>query len=346
MAKKTQQQLFEELLARYESEIAKAFQEAVEELRGAVNLARVIEALQRNDVQAALDALNLEQAAYDRFLDTIRNAYVDGGRGAVETIGRVRAPDGSVAVIRFDGRNRQAEAWLRNHSSTLVTRIVDDQRSAVRAALVRSLERGQNPKTAALDIVGRINPATKAREGGILGLTTQQEGFVANARDELASGDPALLRAYLQRQLRDRRFDRSVTKAIREETPLPAETVAKAVTSYRNRLLDLRGRTIGLTESLAALNAAKHEAYRQAVENGQVAEADVRKVWDSVGDSRVRHSHAVMDGKTAGLNEPFRSPTGALLMYPGGTTLGAPASETVGCRCQSIYRIDFLANLR
>ena len=59
---------------------------------------------------------------------------------------------------------------------------------------------------------------------------------------------------------------------------------------------------------------------------------------------RTRLTHAVLDGKTAGLREPFRSPSGAFLMFPGDPS--APGAEIINCRCNLTYRIDFLANIR
>jgi len=94
---------------------------------------------------------------------------------------------------------------------------------------------------------------------------------------------------------------------------------------------------------LASLHAARQEAYLQAVEDGKVAEADIRRVWQSAGDSRVRHTHAILHGKSAGLREPFRSASGAMLMFPGDPS--APPSETINCRCNLNYRIDFLRGL-
>lgn len=343
--KPSQAQLFEELLARYETHIAEAFRAAVADLRNAADLQRIVSALTAGNINGAIEAMHLSPAAYNDLVETIREAYMAGGAGAVSTMPVIRSADGATAVVRFDGRNPRAEAWLRDHSSTLVTRIVGDQREAVREALAGAMARGANPKTAALDIVGRIDRISGQREGGILGLTGQQAGYVDTARQELASGDPAALRHYLTRTRRDKRFDRTVQKAIAAEAPVPAETINRAVVQYKNRLLVLRGETIGLTEALTSLQSAKQEAYLQAVEQGGLSPSAVRRTWRDAGDGRVRHTHRLLDGDTVGLYEPFRSPSGALLMYPGDVSLGAPAAEVVRCRCDVAYRIDFLANL-
>lgn len=339
--KPTQQQVFDELLTHYEGAIADAFRAAVADLRSAADLQRVITALEAGNLSAAVEALHLDPAAYGPLQDAIRASYVAGGTSGA---GFANSQTPSDVVIRFNARNYRAEAWLREHSSTLITRIVDDQRNAIRQALTAGMERGVNPKTSALDIVGRVNRATGQREGGIIGLTAQQEQFARNARDELASGDPAQLRNYLTRTRRDARFDRTIARAIRGETPVPADIIGKATERYKARLLELRGTTIGRTEAMASLNAAKQEAYLQAVDAGQVSEADIRRVWDATGDLRTRRTHAVLDGKSAGLREPFHSPSGAFLMYPGDPS--APAAETANCRCTVNFRIDFLANIR
>lgn len=346
MAKtRSQARLYEELADRYGRAVADAFFRALDDIRSAAEIQRLTAAIEAGQIEEALDALHIEPEAYEEMLDRIREAHTEGGRAAAEFMPS-RRPDGTALVVRFSGRNPEAERWLRDHSSRLISRITDDQRAAVRASLRDSMEAGVNPRSAALRIVGTLNRATGKREGGVLGLTAAQEGYVRNARAELASGDPASLRAYLGRSRRNKVFDRSIQKAIRDETPVPPETIRKAVAAYEASLLKLRGETIGRVEAMTSLQAAKFEAYRQAVESGQVVENAVRKVWRSAGDFRVRHTHMALNGDSAGLNEAFRSPSGARLRFPMDTALGAPASETIGCRCDAEYRIDFLANVR
>lgn len=336
--------LFDALAERYGREVAAAFLAAVDAIRAGAELQRVTAAIEAGQIEEALAALNIDAAAYEDLLDAIRNAQTEGGRAAIEDFPK-RQADGTALVVRFSGRNPSAEQWLRDHSSQLITRITEDQRAAARAALRDSMEAGVNPRTAALRIVGTLNRATGKREGGILGLSVPQEGHVRNARAELTSGDPRALQAYLGRKQRDKRFDRTIERAIREETAPPAATIRKAIAAYESRLLKLRGDTIGRVEALSALQAAKHEAYRQAIESGQVAESAVRKVWRSAGDFRVRHTHRALNGDSVAFREPFVTRSGAMMRFPMDTTLGAGAGEIINCRCDVEYRIDFLSNL-
>lgn len=74
-----------------------------------------------------------------------------------------------------------------------------------------------------------------------------------------------------------------------------------------------------------------YNARQQALmEQATKISPSVKKMWVSRRDSRVRDSHAIADGQTALIREPFRVGR-ALLPYPG-WPLG-PAEETMGCRC-------------
>lgn len=342
---RAQRQVYADLLERYGRQVADAFFRAIDNIRSAAEVQRLTAAIEAGQYEEALEALHIEPEAFNELADRIREAHAEGGRKAAEGMPS-RRPDGTALVVRFDGRNPEAEAWLSRHSSDLITRLTAEQRQMVRESLSDAMRRGVNPRQAALDIVGRINRATGKREGGVLGLSAPQEGYVRAAREQLASADPAQLRAYLTRTRRDRRFDRSVAKAIREEAALPPDIAAKAITAYERRLLKLRGETIGRVEAMTSLQQAKFEAYRQAVASGKVAANAVRKVWRSASDLRVRHTHRNLNGDSVGLQEAFVSPSGARLRFPMDTGLGAGPDEIVNCRCDAEYRIDFLANLR
>jgi len=343
MPRKTDQQLLDELLAQYEGTIRQAFLEAIEQIKSDIVLRIIIEFLERGDVFGAVDAMQIEAGSFPGLERAFQQAYFGGGQATVDNFPLVKGPDGNRVVFRFGVRNPAGEAFLREHSSTMVTRIAEDQREAIRQHLTTGLEAGRNPRQTALDVVGRVNRATNRREGGIIGLTAPQERYVTAARAELLSTDPKDLTAYLERSRRDKRFDRTVRKAIKEGKSVDAAMVDKIVGRYSDRLLDLRGEMLARTETLTALNKARDDAIRQQIAEGKIDAQDIQKIWRSAHDARVRLTHAVLDGKTAPMDGVFHSPSGAVLMHPGDPK--APALETVGCRCVLEYRVDWIGAL-
>lgn len=336
------------LLDRYEPLLAAAFRASIDDIRGNVDMAALEAALRAGDTEAAFRALRLDRAAFLQLETGIQAAYGASGTATASSISNIRVPGGRQLFIRFDARNPRAEAWVREHSSTLITNIIADQRTAVRTVLDAGLQRGTNPRTVALDIVGRINRATGRREGGIVGLTGQQSGYVDSVRGILS--DPNQIRHYFIKndktgklepryKLTDRRFDRTIVAAINDKRALDRATVERISGRYADSLLRHRGETIGRTESMAALHAAQDEAFRQAVEAGELRRQDVRRIWRATGDSRTRDSHMAMDGESVGIDEPF--PNG--LMYPGDPK--GPVEEVANCRCWMETRIMFLANV-
>ena len=331
----------EQLLAKYDPALRAAFIAGISEIRAQARLAEVIAALERGDIQAAVDVLYIEREAYREFEAALSDAFTDGGVNTLQELSPIRDANGNRFVIRFNARDNAAEQILRLHSSTLITQIVADQREAVRQALTEGMARGDNPRKVGLDIVGRVDPATQRRTGGLLGLSAAQERYVSNASQELATGDYA---AYLTRERRDKRFDRMVMKAMRDGKPLSQADITRITGRYSARLLALRGEVIGRTEALRALHEGQYAALQQAIATGRVDARDVRLVWKATFDGRTRDTHAALHGETIGWGETFQTFRGNRLRYPGDTM--APASETINCRCTMVARIDYGANLR
>lgn len=286
--------------------------------------------LRERDTTALLREMDVPPGALAGMHEAIRTAYLQGGQ--------FEAPQ---ARIMFDIRNPRAESWLRENSSQLVTRINEAQRAAIRVTLESGMEIGRGPRQTALDIVGRIGP-TGRRTGGIVGLTEPQARYVANARADLLSGDPERMVRYFTRARRDRRFDHIVRRAINAGRPVSVADVDRITGRYADRLLFTRGETIARTEATAAFNAAREEAMNQAVEQGKVHQDLITRAWDSAGDARVRPNHAAMNGQTRPAGQPFQSPSGALLMHPGDSSMGAGAADVANCRCFERIRYSFI----
>lgn len=336
------ERLIERFTAQFSSDIATEFRAAIADLKGTADYRTVVRLIEANDVEGVFQAI-IDRAAFRPVERAIETAFETGGNGVASTfpITRDGGEAGRRAAFRFDVRNTGAEEWLRTHSGNLITRVVDDQRVLIRQVLDAGLTAGKNPRTVALDIIGRISRITGRREGGVIGLTSGQERYLANAVRELQSGTTADLMNYLTRQARDARFDPVVRRAIMDGTPIDAATRQRMIDSYSNRLLKVRGDTIGRSEAIEAMNKAQQEVYIQATEKGIVKQSTIKKEWDATGDSRTRDSHMMLDGSRVGLDQPFRSPaTGALMMYPGDRSLGAHGEDTINCRCRVRYVVN------
>ena len=330
---------FDQLLDKYEPVLKAAFLDAIADIRNHVTLKLLVERLERGDVAGALDVLQIEREAFGKLELAFAEAYNAGGIDLADGL-KLRDPQGQRIVFRFAVRNPEAEAWLAEHSATMVTRIVEDQRQGIRQALTEGLAAGQNPRRTALDVVGRVSRVTGKREGGIIGLTAPQAEYVASARQEIVSGD---LRAYLARERRDKRFDGAVRKALAEGRALDAALVDRIIGRYADRLLALRGEMLSRTETMMALGKSRDDAMRQAIASGKVDPMLVTKRWRSASDDRVRHSHRALNGDEVGFYGAFQSPSGASLRFPGDPD--APIRETSGCRCTLEYRVDYTAQL-
>lgn len=337
----TPRQRLDDLVNLFVPRIRAAFYTAIENVVDNVILNQVIAAIESGNLERAFRTLGMSTAALRPLTAAIERAFEDGGVGTGATFPRHLNTPGAKIAFHFDVRNRRAEDWLREKSSELVARIEAETRTNVRNQLEIGMSEGRNPRNVALDIVGRIDPATGKRSGGIIGLAPNQQFWADSARRKLLTLD----KSYFEMELRDKRFDRTVAAAIREGKALPIDTVDKLSARYRDNALKQRGDNIARTEAIQALNRAEWEATKQAIEMGAVKESAIQREWDDTGDKRTRWSHRKMNGQRVGIDEPFTSPSGAKMMFPGDTTLGAPGAETIHCRCRVRTAVDWLADI-
>lgn len=341
MARVTRRQLIRRV-EQLEPSIAREFRRAIENIRSEAVLTAIAELIEAGRFGEVSTALGIDAARFGMIAERLREAFLAGAaEGASElpslSYGRRRR-----AAFNFDLRNPEAEAWLSEHGGKLITGIVADQRRLIMEVIQAGMVAGQGPRQTALDLVGRIG-STGRRMGGLVGLTADQAQYVTNARTALLSGDPGLMATYFDRQLRDKRFDGIVRKAIAAAKPVAAADAEKMLGRYADKLLLFRGENIARTETIGAFNAAREEAFRQAIAAGALQAQNVEGVWGATGDGRTRHTHMAMNQQVRQFGVPFTSPSGARLLFPGDTSLGAPASEIINCRCMKIYRVDHVA---
>lgn len=310
----------EALLAKQEPAIRKAFLESIEAHKSSLNLAAIADALDRGDIQAAVALAQISTAKLYALDAAITASFVAGGNMVAES-----APKFAVQ-FGFDGRADRAERWGRENAAGLVQNISGEQAEALRELVGNRLEAGANSQKLAREV------------RSVVGLRPDQVRTVNNVRRDLEN----LSSDYFRRTLRDRRFDGLVRRAIRDGKPLSQVDIDRITQRYADRALNHRATVIARTESINALRAGRDEGIRQAIEQGAMSRDATTKVWDSSGDARVRPDHVQMDGQEVAIDEAFVAPDGSLLMYPGDTSLGASAAQTVQCRCFVNYRVDWL----
>lgn len=328
----------EKLASTWEPKLRDAFLAAVRSIVDRASLAVIVRFLENGDFDAAFRALNIDVADFSSFAIAHQQAFNDAGAAIAKSIPPVRQPAGHSFRIVFNVRSPAAETWVREKSSKLVRDIVDDQRDMVRTFLQRGLASGENPRTVALDLIGRVSAQSRMRVGGVIGLHSTQEQWLANYARDLGSTDQTALRSLLTRDLRDKRFDVAVRRAIREGRGIDADTQAKMRAAYANKALKWRGDNIARTESIRAMGAAQTATYQQAIDNGHFDKAHIRRFWITTGDARVRPTHRLIPGMNKdgrGWDEPFQTPHGP--------TMHAPHSSDPQCRCMERIRVDFLA---
>lgn len=315
-------------LDRLDGHISAEFLSAVRDAINRVPLKELERLVAAQDVERIITLLGVDTTVVTMTAEAVRSAFVAGGLMESRSL---RAP--------FSIRSMRGETWFASLSERLDTAIVDVQREVIRGTLRAGLVAGNGPRKTALEIVGKIDKATGTRAGGIVGLNEPQAEYVRSARQELTELDPH----YFTRTRRDRRFDPLVRRAIRDDKPLSAVDIDRIVGRYADRLLVTRGETIARTESIAALNAGREESLNQAVESGSIDQRFVTRTWRSTPDARIRHAHLLMNNQKRPHGVPFESPTKALMMYPGDTSLGAGAKDVINCRCFEQIEVDFIA---
>lgn len=328
------------LIDAWDPILQKAFIDSIANIRDNVQIEQIVKALQDGSMEAAMKAVGINPVMFRPMDRAIASAFEAGGTITTSGFPDVGNPGELKTIFQFDVRNPNAEAWLRNYSSRHITEIVDDQRKMVQQVLARGLEAGDNPRTIALDIVGKIG-ANGKRTGGLLGLTSSQEEWVQNYYDALRSDNPSDALSY---SLRDARFDAAVKRATESGTPLTEDQIDSMTTAYANRALRYRAEAIARTESMAALHEAQGQAVDQAIESGAVDPKNVLQTWRiTKRDKRTRKSHKDMEGQTVKYGEMFVSGLGNELAYPGDPN--GVAEDVINCRCWREFSIDFYAGL-
>lgn len=115
-----------------------------------------------------------------------------------------------------------------------------------------------------------------------------------------------------------------ITSAILQGKTIPQIADALETVVGMNEGCAIRNARTAVT---SAQNAGRQASYEHAAKMGIA----VRKRWVATLDGRTRHSHRAMDGVTVAYNEPFVTPLGSVMQYPGDRD--GKAGDVYNCRC-------------
>lgn len=326
---------FYEAVKKMEPEVRKAFLQAIADVRSVAQYRVVQEAIERGDVQRIVTALRLGEEFFAPLDRAIDEAFRAGATYQLGTLPkRTPTSGGGPLIVRFQGRNPRAEAAVKRLGGTLIQEILDDQRVMIAETIQEGIAQGRGADRVARDLIGRSG----RRTGGLIGLHSRDAAAVRRARQELAEGNPA----YFARTRRDRRFDATVRKAMREGRLLSQADIDKITGRYADRLLRLRAERIARTETIKAMGEGRREAIQQAIDAGHITPDQVTRSWDATGDALTREDHLIMHKQKVAWGVPFIAPDGSRLMGPGDTSLGASAAQTVSCRCYENIKVSHI----
>jgi hypothetical protein len=310
----------EELLADQEKAIRGQFLAFLSSVKSQQVFDRIVERLEARDIEGAM---RIVDSYVIRMADVIPKASAEvGSFTATElaAIVAVGAPEIAVA-ISFDPSHQRAAEIVRSHRLRFITDFTREQRKATMQALNRSFNEG----------LGAIETARSFRDS--IGLNSTQEAAVANYRRLLQNRD----REALRRDLRDRRSDRTLERAIERDRPLTERQIDSMVDRYRRNYLQYRAENIARTEGVQATSEAREEATDQMMEQTGLARDRVIDIWNATRDTRTRDWHASMNGQERERGKPFTDGLNQTIRYPGDPR--APANTRINCRCTKTFRV-------
>lgn len=335
LADATYERQIRDLTRLYEPRIRQAFLAAMQDIRDRAQMGALRDALRSGDINAAVNALNIDPASYARLQATILEVYSQSGALTIKSNTWVY-PDGTRAVVRYNSLSPLAETYARELSARLVVGLSSEAQAIARDVIADAYALGRPLDRVARDLVGRIG-ANGRRTGGVVGLDPQQVQWVQNLRRYIETDPSRALGMKLNP--RDLAFIRRI---IAENRTLTQAQIDGLLRRYENNQLLVRGNRIARTETITAIEQGKFDAWRQGLEKTGVPEQFLIRTWRHTGRSMIdRVQHMFISGtQVMGLSEPFIMPDGAALRYPHDTGLGAGLHQVINCQCRADYRLD------
>lgn len=191
-------------------------------------------------------------------------------------------------------------------------------------------------KIAMAYINGKLPKAYTTGYNSVEGDTSDIKGYTFHLTDEntvkgLSTKKKTLLPYKTIDKKKEERWNTKKVNAEVLQGIIQGESIPKIAkrlerVTAMNRRSAIRNARTSIT---SAENKGRLNGYIQAEKDG----VEMQKRWVSTNDDRTRDTHAMMDGETVPIDEPFSNG----LMYPGDPN-GDPA-EVYNCRCTMVVEI-------
>lgn len=303
--------------------VERAFLESVKVALDSIDTARLATALERGDVNGALDAAGvngqLPKELKARFESTLRKAFLQAAvtSEAVVVPGMVRAGMMQRTQLRFDLVNMRAVEHARIRSGKLIREIEEGTRRSIRSIVARGIREGITIAESKGEIAKSLLKDVKASYG----LTQKQYVAYDKVRGELR------LRASVQAAVKaggdieavaaDHLVTPQKVYAILRRPPIDAEQAEARAERYGKKLLNYRAKMIAQTETIVSSNAGNRETMRRAVADGLAGRGTMKRFWLVTPDDRLCPICAAipdMNPNGVSLDEPFATPEGPVMI--------------------------------
>lgn len=302
------------LLTLIAQRVGVSYDDVVAWMRDQNSLAAIEERILRGNYANAIIGTD---AAAAKLAADVHAQYVAAGQHASDWL------DGNVAdrLIRFDTASPEVVARARANQLELVQGFELERyqvaRQVTQRALVEGAGSGINPRRIAQDFRDSI------------GLTAQQEQWVANYRRALETGDYLRATGY---ELSSGHADRTLRRLDRDGGALTPAQVDDYVERYRQNAVTYRAETIARTEALRNAHDGADDAMQQAIGRGDIEAEQLDNEWHAgPATADARPEHQAMDGVRAPFGEDFVLPDGTRMSGPGDPRGGA--EHNANCRC-------------
>jgi len=320
---------FDERVANLESEVLAALIRAYDKAANHIDIDALAAAIAAQDDFAIADALNMDEG-----LLSVLEYELDAGLFYVLLGGII------LAMRAFSSRYR-SRIDIQSHVVTLreelrrnvITVFARRGREAVAETIRIMTDAGFSPREIAIAARDSVALAPDQAKSAAHLQRALKQGL--DHRDAQHTSGGVTLPAAAQKAIR-RSNEHHLNAAQRSvllktlSGELNASMVASLIDRHAKALKDYRFRVMSYQEATRAIHAGEYLAFRQGKANRSLPKG-AKRFWQTMGDERVRHDHAVIPGMNLNgvdVGQTFKTPLGPVLYPP----------LEVNCRCRVVVR--------